>query len=89
MLKMNVLNAEIRITPEIRINPEVLVPGYSLEALRRGASNEYPQHTFSWINKRNISTFWLEECLITSNVEDLNQFNIYHSKQGLHHKINT
>ena len=32
MLKMNVLNAEIRITPEIRINPEVLVPGYSLGA---------------------------------------------------------
>ena len=28
--------------------------GYSLEAPRRGASNEYPQHMFSSINKKNI-----------------------------------
>ena len=28
--------------------------GYSLEAPRRGASNEYPQHKFSLINKSNI-----------------------------------
>ena len=28
--------------------------GYSLEARRRGASNEYSQHTFSWRNKKNI-----------------------------------
>ena len=31
--------------------------GYSLEAPRRGArgaSNEYPQHMFSWRNKKNI-----------------------------------
>ena len=28
--------------------------GYSLEAPRRGASNEYPQHTFLWRNKKNI-----------------------------------
>ena len=27
---------------------------YSLEAPRRGASNEYPQHMFSSINKKNI-----------------------------------
>ena len=27
---------------------------YSLEAPRRGASNEYPQHMFSWRNKKNI-----------------------------------
>ena len=27
---------------------------YSLEAPRRGTSNEYPQHMFSWINKKNI-----------------------------------
>ena len=26
---------------------------YSLEAPRRGASNEYPQHLFSWRNKKN------------------------------------
>ena len=30
--------------------------GYSLEAPQQGASNEYPQHTFSWRNKKNIST---------------------------------
>ena len=31
--------------------------GYSLEAPRWGASNEYPQHMFSWRNKKNI--MWL------------------------------
>ena len=33
---------------------------YSLEAPRRGASNEYPQHMFSWINKKNIGAFQLK-----------------------------
>ena len=27
---------------------------YSLEAPHQGASNEYPQHTLSWRNKKNI-----------------------------------
>ena len=27
---------------------------YSLEAPRRGASNEYPQHMFLWRSKENI-----------------------------------
>ena len=27
---------------------------YSLEAPRQGASNEYPQHMFSWTNKKDI-----------------------------------
>ena len=31
--------------------------GYSLEAPRRGASNEYPQHMFSSRNKKDISIF--------------------------------
>ena len=31
--------------------------GYSLEAPRQGASNEYPQHMFSWRNKKNI--YWI------------------------------
>ena len=35
--------------------------GYSLEAPRRGASNEYPQHMFSWRNKKNINTFGLKK----------------------------
>ena len=28
--------------------------GYSLEVPQRGTSNEYPQHMFSWINKKKI-----------------------------------
>ena len=31
--------------------------GYSLEAPHRGASNEYPQYTFSKRNKKNINSF--------------------------------
>ena len=27
---------------------------YSLEAPRRGASNEFPQHMFSWRNKNDV-----------------------------------
>ena len=29
--------------------------GYSLEVPEGGTSNEYPQHTFLWRNKKNIS----------------------------------
>ena len=36
--------------------------GYSLEAPQRGASNEYPQHTFLLRNKKN--TFWLKKCAL-------------------------
>ena len=31
--------------------------GYSLEVPWRGTFNEYPQHKFSWRNKKNINTF--------------------------------
>ena len=34
---------------------------YSLEAPHCGASNEYPQHIFSWRNKKHISSFWLKK----------------------------
>ena len=34
---------------------------YSLEAPRRGASNEYPQHMFSLWNKKNIDSFLVEK----------------------------
>ena len=37
--------------------------GYSLEVPRRGTSNEYPQHMFSWRNKKNMNTFGLKEML--------------------------
>ena len=33
--------------------------GYSLEAPFQGASNEYPEHTILWRNKKNINTFQL------------------------------
>ena len=35
--------------------------GYSLEVPQWGTSNEYPQHMFSWKNKKNVSTFRLEK----------------------------
>ena len=45
-------------------NPKVLIfflfphkkicCGYSLESPHRGASDDYPQHMFSWRNKKNI-----------------------------------
>ena len=43
--------------------------GHSLEAPRRGASNECPQHMFSWRNKTKINIFRfikapnLEQCI--------------------------
>ena len=52
--------------------------GYSLEAPRRGASNEYPQHMFSSRNKKNIDTFWLKKapyqelCIIINHINDTN-----------------
>ena len=39
---------------DILISPENICCGYSLEAPRRGTSNEYPLHMFSWKNKINI-----------------------------------
>ena len=36
------------------ITHENVCCGYSLEAPHQGASNEYPQHTFSLRNKKNI-----------------------------------
>ena len=40
--------------------------GYSLEAPRRGASNEYPQHMFLSRNKKDISIFQMKKapCLL-------------------------
>ena len=35
--------------------------GYSLEAPRRGASNEYPQHMYSLRNKKDISIFRMKK----------------------------
>ena len=35
--------------------------GYSLEAPRRGTSNEYPQHMFSSRNKTDISIFRMKK----------------------------
>ena len=35
--------------------------GYALEVPCSGATNEYPQHMFSWRNKKNINTFGLKK----------------------------
>ena len=34
-----------------------------------GASNEYPQHTFSWRNKKNINTFGLKKSALASAMD--------------------
>ena len=41
------------------ISPKNICCGYSLEVSQQGTSNEYPQHMFSWRNKKN--TFWLKK----------------------------
>ena len=38
--------------------------GYSLEEPRRGASNKYPQHMFSRINKKDISIFRMKNAYL-------------------------
>ena len=35
--------------------------GYSLEVPHQSTSNEYPQHTFSCRNKKNVNTFGLKK----------------------------
>ena len=47
------------------ISPRKHMLWYSLEAPRRGASNEYPQHIFSLRNKKNINTFGLKKSGLT------------------------
>ena len=37
--------------------------GYSLEVTCWGASNEYPQHMFSWRHKKMINTFGLKKTI--------------------------
>ena len=45
--------------------------GYSLEAPRRGASNEYPQHIFLLRNnKKRISLIWRDD----NNANNLNSY---------------
>ena len=34
---------------------------YSLEAPQQGVSNVYPQHMFSWRNKKDISIFRMKK----------------------------
>ena len=44
---------------------EKICCGYSLEAPRRGASNEYPQHMFSLRNKKDISSFRVKKSALS------------------------
>ena len=47
------------------ISPRKHMLWYSLEASHQGTSNEYPQHMFSWSNKKNINTFGLKKSALT------------------------
>ena len=56
--------------------------GYSLEVPWWGASNEYPQHMFSWRNKKDISIFRMKKApyqLLYPN--PINQQNGYHHQK--------
>ena len=53
----------VLITHNICFHGEVICCGYSLEAPWHGASDEYPQHMFSWRNKKKnyldtLSLIW-------------------------------
>ena len=66
IMSNTVLEAELQIRGGIHIifflfRHENICCGYSLEAPRRGASNEYPQHMFSWRNKKDISIFRMKK----------------------------
>ena len=52
---------------------EKICYGYSLEVPQWANSNEYPQHMFSWRNKKKYQYqyFWLKKCLIWSYGVDL------------------
>ena len=55
-----------------------------LGAPRWGASNEYPQHIFSWRNKKNISIFRLEQvpCLELWIIFAVNMSWVFFRKKG-------
>ena len=42
--------------------------GYSLEVPQWGTSNEYPQHMFSWRNKKKINIFWSYDLELYGNL---------------------
>ena len=42
--------------------------GYSLEVPWQGASNEYPQHMFSWRHRKNVRTFQLTKSALSGAV---------------------
>ena len=52
--------------------------GYSLEAPQTGTSNEYPQHMFSWRNKKISVFFCWKNCRIWSytNCSNYNKIHI-------------
>ena len=53
-IALNKIVFESKIIDNFLFLHENICCGYSLEAPHRGASNEYPQHMFSWRNKKNI-----------------------------------
>ena len=55
------------------ISPRKHILWYSLEAPQRGASNEYPQHMFSWRNKKDISIFSDEKSALSVAIHAVSQ----------------
>ena len=51
----------------IFISPQKHMLWYSLEAPWQGTSNEYPQHMFSWRNKKNTNNFGLKKAPLVLN----------------------
>ena len=45
---------QLKSTDIFLIYPRNICYGYTSDAPRRGASNEYPQHMFSWRNKETL-----------------------------------
>ena len=54
------------------ISPRNICCDYSLEAPQQGASNEYPQHTFSWRNRNKYACVlsYLELYIVMQNIVD-------------------
>ena len=52
--------------------------GYSLEAPRWGASNEYPQHMILWRNRRNTSCFFF--CFFLSRKKKASYLELFNNK---------
>ena len=63
---------------------EYICCGYSLEAPRRGSSNEYPQHMFSLRNKNDISIFRMKKSALSVAMVSVNILRKCHNHETQH-----